>query len=659
MQYWKAQHDKKLLYGVMKHGWGDWEAIYSDNLLELETTLRLELGLPLPLPLQSQPSQSKLPFLPQNIPLLSMSPAAQAQSNQLPSSGSLSHLQQLQMHQPQVAKSQLPVTQLPQTQHSQSPVPQSQPGLPQGGPHQPKSESAPLTQAVKTESGSQSADGKAQLNQNMEKALEAVASSLHSGGAIKGEAEIVDVAMADAPELHDAAEPSHPSSTDAGSKEPERKTSTGVAVSQAAGPAAGPLDPSQQQLQQQSSSGMPASGGKPTASSTHLPQDQEITVKVMLLPQSDVSVQVKLDVMPSLVGVPAVRSSVPISTAASESMGVAALAAVSGQAAVPQAKTAVPTPQLGCAKCRYARSGCAQCREQLKRIYSPEEATRIMAEAGVAGQIKVWLLKRMSTLCVALKQRHQLNDSPQQHVQRAQQAQQTQHAVHVKQPVPIQQQPTNAPQMQASIPVMRSISVGQTTSAPVQTGGAATHRHPDRKHSGSAAVQTPGPAQQPWQQAAVQMSHLKQQQRMLQQRQALDQAQMQQQQRLLMQQQQRQQGAVLLLKQHQAAQQYQQQQQQQQRLAAQHQLHTQSTGQPASAQPRHAVAYATSAQNLQQQQMAPQTTMRVTGALDTASCYCSCVLNAITETASILSRLILLPAEAARMLVCTLYWKGH
>ena len=647
MQYWKAEHDKKLLYGVMKHGWGEWEAIYSDNLLELETTLRLELGLLLPLPLQSQPSQSKIPFLPQNIPLLPMSPAAQAKSNQLQSSGSVSHLQQLQMHQPQVAKTQLPVTQLPQTQ----------PGLPQGGPHQPKSESAPLTQAVKTESGSQSADGKAKLNQNMEKALEAVASSPHSGGTIKGEAEIVDVAMADAPELHDAAEPSpsHPSSTDAGSKEPERKTSTGVAVSQAAGPAAGPLDPSQQQLQQQSSSGIPASGGKPTASSTHLPHDQESTGKVMLLPQSDVSVQVKLDVAPSLVGVPAARSNVLISTAASESMAVAALAAVSGQAAVPQAKTAVPTPQLGCAKCRYARSGCAQCREQLKRIYSPEEATRIMAEAGVAGQIKVWLLKRMSTLCVALKQRHQLNDSPQQHVQRAQQ---TQHAVLVTQPVTIQQQPTNAPQMQASIPVMRSISVGHTTSAPVQTGGAATHRHPDRKHSGSAAVQTPGPAQQPWQQAAVQMSHLKQQQRMLQQRQALDEAQMQQQQRLLMQQQQRQQGAVLLQKQHQAAQQYQQQQLQQQTLAAQHQLHTQSTGQPASAQPRHAVAYATSAQNLQQQQMALQATMRVTGTLDTASSYCPCVLNAFTETESILSRLIL-PAEPARKLVCTFYWKGH
>lgn len=49
-QVWQPQHDKKLLYGVLKHGWDQWLMILKDPLLGVEPSLRQELFLLPPQP---------------------------------------------------------------------------------------------------------------------------------------------------------------------------------------------------------------------------------------------------------------------------------------------------------------------------------------------------------------------------------------------------------------------------------------------------------------------------------------------------------------------------------------------------------------------------------------------------------------------------------
>ena len=744
LQHWKAEHDKKLLYGVMKHGWGEWQTIYSDKLLELEAVLRLELDLPPTSLKQPQLAQSQLPFIsqaqpPAPPPQLPQLQAPQTQSLHLPLQSGQPQAMQAQLPQAQLPQTQLPQTQLPHAQlpeaqvqlpHSNPPLQQqAEPGLAQDNAHLPVPESTKPAEEIKAEGKPQAADDKAEVYSEPQaartkdetsfdpqaadpsvkvdgavgEALDAVATDPRSGGAIKGEAEVVDVAMADAPELHlelsDCAEPPH---TDASTQDKLKANVQATQQHPAADLGSGAVDPPQQQQQQQASGAAAAvTMDGSIVQKLEMPNSQQVAVRVSILPQANDAVQVRLEVTPESELAQADVSMTDAGTAGRESIAQGTASAldqaVKGDPHVkgdpqslkgdpqslkgdpqsvkgepqpakgdhqavkgdpqavkgdpqsmkgdsqsvkgdpqslkgdpqsvkgepqpakgdpqpvkgepqsvegdPQVKAAKAfTPSLGCPKCRYARLGCAQCRERLKHVTSPEEATRVVAEAAIAGRMTAWLLKRMSALCAALKQRHQLHDPPQQQPQQAQQAQQ---ALHVKQPVTILPKPSSAPTGQLSAPVnlMRFPSFGHT--APVQTGGAPAAGSNQVLPQGSAAVRTPltQQAQQPWQQTAVQMSHFRQQQRMLQQQQALTAAQQQQQNRLLLQQQQRQQGAAMLQQQHQAAQHYQQQQLQQQRLLAQQQL--QSRGQ-AGAQPALIPGFATAAQHGYYRQQQPQ-----------------------------------------------------
>lgn len=426
----------------------------------------------------------------------------------------------------------------------------------------------------------QAADTSSKPSITEDKVLDAVASDTSSAGAIKGEAESVDVVMADAPELQldlsdspeDSQKPSsHANHDGTGFKQKVSSQSTvtdSQAVAAPAGQAAGlPHQPSDE---------------KPATKTEELVQvkpqpvtGQEPAVKLSILAQSNESVQVKLTVTTQSADTYAV---VPVTTASTAQTAgavlIAAPPALSGQAVGVQASPVAVTPQLGCPKCRYAQLGCTRCREQLRQMTCPEEATKVLAEAAAASRMTNWLVKRMSVLCTALKQRHQLNDLPQR------QQQQAQHVVQVRQPVLDQQQAANAPTLQFSAPtnVVRSTKTAYV--APVDTVKGAPAPVQPLKVQVSGTAQ---PAQQPWQQTAVQMSHFRQQQRMLQQQQALAEAQKQQQNRLILQQAQRQQGAALLQRQHQAAQ---QQQLQQQRLMARQQLQAQPRGQTAYTQPQ-------------------------------------------------------------------------
>ena len=558
MQFWQAEHDKKLLYGVLKHGWAQWQVILKDSLLGIEPVLRQELYMP--------PMQPPAPAAGTNNPSIAATPAqglAEGPANTpaaLPAENekalAAGHQQAIDLT-ADTAADQGTATAGTRAISAEA--------FKVSGQAEPALTSAAA--AGKERSAMQVASGDQPKDQepSSEFADKVIQAESDAHGNQQSQLSSIEETMpkvADTnPELQGASVDSKTVGND--SQGQQAAQVLGVKLESASGSAIEPKS----ELDN-------ASAVKEEASKAEVNLHAEPSAKLEdVMPALD-SAPVPA---PAAVAQPAHEGGVNMAqqsaqpTAGTEAAGTSVVQPEAAQAGDVGAATATSTaeassshqakPQvgLGCPKCRWAIKGCSACRAKYQNGSLAADAPA--GQAGKTGTLAVaaanasrssqsdrvalnkmtnWLMGRTSTLCTALKQTHQTAPAPAQPQTRVTlTAPSTKLLSSSSGPVTLGQQPV----------VTRPTGGVVITSAPrvtsvVQTGAGSS--------SASGAS--------PWQQQAVQMSQFRQQQRLIQQ-QRLAEAQRQQQQQLALQQQQRQHHTSLLRQQHQTAQLHQQQQQ--------------------------------------------------------------------------------------------------
>lgn len=744
VQYWKTQHDKKLLYGVMTIGHGAWQNIYLDKVLDLEHTLRQELGLPPPLMTQVPQLPTHLPpqLQPQFRTQAQISTPHQAlhqdqsrppMSTQallqppLPSQAKLQPQSTSQgQSQPQVSKTSLPSkTPAPSTASTSNTAPESAVKV------EPETDK---TGAEASKGGLIAGQPQAAAGAGVVAAATMSSVAIASGplvaGAIKGNAEMVGVTPTDASRA--AANPTAPETlveglikvnaegvsvaptTAQGSASALQAQQAGHAShlqataadqSQASPPAAthqtaarsdtagSSIAPALQSQQQHAAPLTDLTASHPEQVKDSLTSGSwQPAVEVSLLLQTSGHVLVKLQVRPDDVTgtaahgspvaagagqtaapLPTALSAAPLSTApAAPSMTVPAPAAgttpapasslaAAASVAVPLlvqptagtsaplvpgpavasspaaarvpavVQTAAVLPQLGCSKCRWARTGCRQCQERLRQLLSPSDAAKVLAEGAFADRMTDWLSKRVTALCHALKQKLTAPTSrgpaqqQQPRTQKAQRAQQAQHAqqagrnmAQLGQSKPFPAVPIGAVcQTGPAAPIIHQVTAPVTivqARPSAATNASATGVTPSLIPPGASLVPVPQPSGQPilqlqsqqgtaqparitplqsasLPQQAQQPWHVKQQQRQITQFKQQQRLMQQQQEKLRLQQQVRQQHAAKM------------QLQAQQRMAAQAQQQTHGRQIAARPQSSQAPSVAANLQPTHQQQL--------------------------------------------------------
>ena len=534
MQFWQAEHDKKLLYGVLKHGWAEWQIILKDSLLGIEPVLRQELFMP---PMQPLP-----PAAGTNNPSIATTPAQGLAEGP-----------------------------------ADTPA-----GLPA---ENDKALAAGHQQAIDLTANAAADQGTATVGSQ---ALSAEALKASGSAAAGKEGLAMQVASGD--QLKDQ-EPRSKSAdkvikadSNAGKQQPQlpstEETMPKIIDAKIVGDDSQPQQALAAQVLGVMSESASGSAIEPKSELDNAPAVKEEAPSLHpepsakledVVPASD-SAPVSA---PAAVAQPAHESSVSMAqqsaqpTAGTEAAGTAAVqpeaaqasaegtATVTGSGEAGSSQQAKPQVGLGCPKCRWAIKGCSACRAKyqngslaadLPAGQAGKTSTLAVAAANASrssqsdrvalNKMTNWLMGRTSTLCTALKQTHQTAPSPAQ---------------------PQTRVTLSAPSTKLLSSSSGSAMLGQQTVIARPSGGVVITSAPGVTsvvQTGTGSSSASGAS--PWQQHAVQMSQFRQQQRLVQQQQ-LAEAQRQQQQQLVLQQQQRQHHTSLLRQQHQTAQLQQQQ----------------------------------------------------------------------------------------------------
>ena len=594
MQFWQAQHDKKLLYGVLKHGWAQWQVILKDSLLSIEPVMRQELSLP--------PSQ------PQQLPALSSPDAAAVGHGKAAAVGSgggryltVGHgkataaVSQAVSNDGAAADDQAAVVVARQDTAAEAgkatefnaTEPAATVALidkAPGGEHLEVNPTAEIVDSRNSLGGHQ---------QEQVPSAEEVMSSTHktAGKPSSGNASTppADKSQASKYDLHAnkvefVVQPK---------PEPNEEPAAQQEALQEASTAPDELAAKLEEVQPEAdnnpvaqASKAPAAGGtaqsvSPAGGSYEPQQQPTAAVKTEQANVADKAESASVAQAGTLTAAP-MSSTDEHATGTGSGMDVK------------------PEVVLGCPKCRWAPKGCAVCRARWQTSGKQVAATLAAAAGAVPGgqasntaniantaadraamtRMTIWLMNRTSTLCTALKQTHQTSTASLQPQTTRVTLSAPATKLLPKQPGPV----ITTQQRMLSRPVRGGGGGATVVSSPgtapvVQTG---------------AGISAPGASQ--WQQQAVQLSQFRQQQRLIQQQQ-LAEAQRQQQQKLVLQQQQRQHHTSLLRQQHQTAQ-----------LQQQHQqaLRTQAAAKSALQQQQQRMHQQQQQQGLRQQQLQQQ-----------------------------------------------------
>lgn len=566
LQVWQPQHDKKLLFGVLKHGWDQWLLILKDPLLDLEPFVRQELYLTPTQPQQLASVSSVNPAAPPQL-------LAQAAPANLTTSG-------------------LDAPMTSAAAGSTAAVPAAAVAV--GADVGPNDKSADAAEPGSTSCKKDDAS-KAEGSPDGESGQPVAQPDSMHAGTVKGQISsqgvkhalstsaqpaVADAPAADAP-IADAENKlkellggvkvdSKPASANPPSALSILETegplavvkleaaAAAVSAAEMAGPTEGlKLEPATA-AESKSQKPTDAVTAKPNQSGNATVQPQTVVTQPPLPAQSDV---VDLTAAETPSTNPAAAGSGPAETAtnaavpASDASAAAtSTAAECRLAAPPPVAAAASTTQapvvLGCPKCRWAPKGCSVCRGKWQAAgnaltptlstsgnSSVDAGAAARAERTIITRLANWLLNRTNVLASVLKGTHKVGPAiagpPQS-----------------KMPATVPA-PRLIPSKQAG-PVITTSSGPRPSGATIVPGAAVVTGANMQTVLGTPAY----PGQ--WQQNAVQMSHFRQQQRQLQQQQ-LATAQEQQRQNLLLQQQQRQHHTSLLRQQHQSAQLQQQQ----------------------------------------------------------------------------------------------------
>ena len=678
MQFWQPQHDKKLLYGVLKHGWDQWQMILKDELLGVEPVLRQELYLPQLCPQQPPPSSSTLPAAatksdsPHLAPAAALTqPAAHTQSIvamngasiKLPDvsaslaadlaaglhgksaaavvGGSSSEAIKIDDSPPAKAELLAPQKTSPSAAGGESNQHNPIQGLEQehgdGILIKPASTAAASTAGIdiKPEEGIPNSKEKPEPAVAKEHAALAETISLEAGAVSSDSSDAVKHAVAKG-----GADSKDVQASSAVRAEPaDAGASTGKAE------ATGSVPPST----------APANTGEGLAA--------EPAGRSTSTGNSGASKLAEATQAAGPVSSLAATSSADVSKIAVSAPRAAATSSAVGQGAGPAGAAAVKsTPEgskppvvLGCPKCRWAPKGCASCRAKWQAaghvLPAPLAATgsatlgasdsrptaaaaaALKAERSTTTRLCTWLSNRTTMLASVLKGTHKVAPATASH-------QPGQARVTVSAPV------NRLPSMSTGPIITTQQALGPHSSVVYASGAA----YPVQSVIGAPANTGP------WQQNAVQLSqmrhqqlHLQQQQRerhtsllrqqhqsaQLQQQQAgvsqAGQAQALQQQQLRMRQQQQRQGLrqQQLNQQHQMQLQQQLLQQQQRQMTAQQQLQRALVQQGSRVQPQASADHATAAHRAQYQQRPPasqaQTSHPLSESLSALHCFLSCM----------------------------------
>ena len=579
LQVWQPQHDKKLLFGVLKHGWDQWLLILKDPLLDLERFVRQELYLtptqPQQLPSVTNDKSAASPQLPsQAAPLELTTPAVAALTTsaaaEVPAAAAVAVGAVVGPRDKPAAASEPASSSAPSKAEGGfggvPGQPTSQPDSTRAGDDKGKNsfqgiKLEPATSAQPTAGDAPVTDAAGKLKVLLggiqvkePKPASADPPPTFSVPALEMKEPPAGIKLEPAAAAVSAPDMAGPSN---GVKlEP---AAAAVSAPQIAGPSHSiKLEPAAAAA---SNSQQPAGAatGSPNESASATVQPQNTVPQPPPLAASDV-VDLTAPEMPSTstAGGPAVtatQSAVPASDASGAATSTAAepkllTAPPSIAAAVSTAQPSSQTPAvLGCPKCRWAPKGCAVCRAKWQAAgnalpptltasgsgnVDTSAAAAARAERTIATRLCNWLLARTNVLASVLKGTHKVGPG-------------------IADPPEPRMPATVAPARHAGAVV--TTSSGPRPPGPAIAPGAAVVTGANLQ----TVVGTPAyPGQ--WQQNAVQMSQFRQQQRQLQQQQ-LAAAQEQQRQSLLLQRQQLQHHTSLLRQQHQSAQLQQQQQQ--------------------------------------------------------------------------------------------------
>lgn len=537
-QVWQPQHDKKLLFGVLKHGWDQWLLILKDPLLGLEPFVRQELYLT---PIQLRPLASVSSDMSAAPPKLLSSAAAVAVGAAAgPSDKSAAAAEPGSASLPSKAEGGL---------DGVPGQPASQPDSMHAGTV--KRQNTSLGVKLKQSTSAQPAVADAPA---------ADAPIADAEGKLK---ELLGVVKVDSSKLASANPPSALALSASAIEGPSAVVKLEPAA--AAVSAVGMAGPSES-VKLEPATATESESQKPTDAATAKPnqgdnasvQPQTAVTQSSLPAVSDV-VDLTSAEMPSTSSVgagngtaeKATNAAVPASDGSAAATSTAAECRLAAPPPVAAAASTAQVPVvLGCPKCRWAPKGCSVCRGKWQAAGNAlpptlsasgngnvDAGAAARAERTIITRLANWLLNRTNVLASVLKGTHKVGSA-------------------------IAGPPQ--PRMPATVPVPRLIQSKQagpvitTSSGPRPSGvtvvpGTAVVTGANLQ----TALGTPAyPGQ--WQQNAVQMSQFRQQQRQLQQQQ-LATAQEQQRQNLLLQQQQRQHHTSLLRQQHQSAQLQQQQ----------------------------------------------------------------------------------------------------
>lgn len=563
LQVWQLQHDKKLLFGVLKHGWDQWLLILKDPLLGLEPLVRQELYLTPTQPYQPPSVRSDTSAPPkvtsQAAPVDLTPPCLDG-----PNTSAAADL------------SAAPAGAVPGS--IDKPASATEPGR----------SSAPST----AEGGPDGAPGQAASQPDSMPASDGTGQSSHQGIQLEpltsAQPAVADAPVADAPAAAAAADEPVADVKDKLQEQPDVKVeahkpasadtllASAVSASVLEGPSnSAKLEPGAAAVSvsdmEATTTDVKLGPGAAAESKCQQPADAAVekrgesasatqprTLVAQPSPPADV-VDLTAAETPSTssAGAGSGLAATPTHAALPASGTRAAATSTAGEPRLAQppsvaaaVSTAGPSSQppvvLGCPKCRWAPKGCSACRGKWQAAGNALPPTLTVggngnADTGAAAAARAertittrlcnWLSNRTTVLAGILKGTHKVN-------------------------------PTTAappqPRMTATLPTPRLI-------LPKQAGTVITTNssgpRPTVVTGGNMQIAVGAPAYPgQWQQNAVQMSHFRQQQRQLQQQQ-LAAAQEQQQQNLVLQQQQRQHHTSLLRQQHQSAQLQQQQQQ--------------------------------------------------------------------------------------------------
>lgn len=557
LQIWQPQHDKKLLYGVLKHGWEQWLLILKDPLLGVEPILRQELFL-----LQPQPAA------------VSNAASAASSRSQLPTvlSGAITLAPDVSTTTAAAAPHAGAVTAVGPAVEAIAGA-SSKPAIAAG----PACSSAPNTAAIRPDgdtagvppsqpgqppAAAASGDGNSQTAHSIkpEPLLppQPVAPGAPVSGAEDKLKEALHVKVEIQPVSAEGPAAAAPMSTSAMLR-PSSSAGKLVHVKlETAATTAAERNSQQSALAGSSQPGEGAGAPLPQTMVTKLPPP--IVSGILDLTTAEIPSKSTADAGPAAAATGATTPVLAANAAATSTAKEPRPSdPVAGAAAVTIATSSSASVVLGCPKCRWAPKGCSACRAKWQAAGNPlpaalavngsnsanaaavaAAAAAARVERGTITKLCNWLANRTAVLASILKGVHKVGTP----VMAAPSQAQSRVAVTAA-PVRLLPRPAGP------------IIVTQQTSASCPPGG-------------TVALGTPVSTRQ-WQQSAVQMSHFRQQQRQLQQQQ-LAAAQEQQRQNLLLQQQQRQRHTSLLRQQHQTAQLQQQQQQAAKAQAAQAQV---------------------------------------------------------------------------------------